>query len=137
MNKQMRFALGALALAAAAICTPARAQQPQIFWGEDASCAAWSKTANNKAMRAYYEFWVRGFVSGHNFASPRRQVVIGDLPGGEELYDYIDRYCAQNPKSPFVGAAIGLTEQLRTAVPAPKAKAAAPKPAAAAPAPAK
>jgi hypothetical protein len=115
----MKRALIAFLLIAAGSAT--RAQDVTMFWGDDASCAAWTKTAGNKAMRAYYEFWIRGFVSGQNFASPSRQVAVGDLPGGDALYEYIDRYCTQNPKAMFMGAAISMVEQLRKPVTAPKA----------------
>ena len=123
----MKRMIAALALTAATTGAPLHAQDVNIFWGEDASCTAWAKTAGNKQLRAYYEFWIRGFVSGHNFASPSRQVGVGELPGSDALYDYIERYCAQNPKSSFVGAAIALTEQLRKPVAAAKPKASAPK----------
>lgn len=92
---------------------PAQKQQINIFTFEDSSCGAWSKSAGNKLVRAQYLFWVQGFVSGHNFASPARQVRTGALPGSEVLYKYIDAYCKENPSLSFVGAAIALVEELR------------------------
>ena len=105
-----------------------------IFSADNASCAAWSKSAGNKLIRAQYEFWARGFVSGHNYANPSHQIKVGAVPGGDELYQYFDQFCGDNPQQTFVGGAIQLVEQLR----APPAKSApAVKPAAKAAAPAK
>ena len=114
----------------------AQGQQVNIFSFEDASCAAWTKSANNKGLRAQYEFWVRGFVSGHNYANPAQQVKVGALPGSDALYQYLDQYCRDNPTLSFIGGAIRLVEELREPTaplkPAPAKKA----PAKAAPAPA-
>ena len=117
---------------AAAVLAPALAaaqQQINILMFQDSSCAGWSKTANNKVLRAQYEFWIRGFVSGHNYANPARQVPTGKLPGGEQLYAYLDQYCLDNPNSSFVGGAFRLVEQYRVATPSLKSPAPAPAPA--------
>ena len=66
-----------------------------IFSADNAACAAWTKSAGNKLVRQQYEIWARGFVSGHNYANPARQVKVGALPGGEELYQYFDQYFAK------------------------------------------
>ena len=111
----MKALLGTAALLALLLPAAAQAQSRQvnIFWGEDASCSTWSKSAGNKAIRAQYEFWVRGFVSGHNFGNPSLQVKVGAFPGSEALHQYLDQYCRDNPKLSFVGGAIRLVEELR------------------------
>lgn len=91
----------------------AQTQQVNVFSFENTSCSAWSKTEGNKLLRAQYEFWIRGFVSGHNYANPARQVQIGTLPGSEQLYHFLDVYCKDNPSLSFVGGAIRLVEELR------------------------
>ena len=83
-----------------------------IFSAENASCAAWTKSAGNKLVRQQYEMWARGFVSGHNYANPAQQVKVGAFPGGEEFNQYFDQYCRDNPQHTFVAAAIQLVEQL-------------------------
>ncbi len=88
-------------------------QQINIFGFEDASCAAWIKSSGNKGLRAQYEFWVRGFVSGHNYGNPSLQVKVGAFPGSEALYQSLDQYCRDNPNLSFVGGAIHLVEELR------------------------
>jgi len=124
--------MGTAALLAALAPAPghAKGEQVNVFWGEDDSCSAWMKSAGNKAVRAYYDFWMRGFVSGYNFGNPARQIKVGAFPGSNDLYQYLDRYCRDNPKLSFVGGAIELVAQLREAsAPARKEAAkAAPKP---------
>jgi hypothetical protein len=83
-----------------------------IFSGDNATCAAWIKSAGNHPVRQHYEMWVRGFVSGHNYADPARQVKVGAFPGGDDLYQYFDQYCRENPQQSFGGGAIQLVEQL-------------------------
>ncbi len=128
----MKALLGTAALLALLLPAAAQAQSQQIniFWFEDASCSAWMKSSGNKGLRAQYEFWVRGFVSGHNFGNPARQVKVGTFPGSDSLSQYLDQYCRDNPKLSFVGGAIHLVEELRD----PGAES---KPAPARPAPAK
>jgi hypothetical protein len=101
-------------------------QQVNILWFEDASCAAWAKSAGNKAIRAIYEAWIRGFVSGHNYANPSRQVALGKFPDSSSLHQQLDQYCSENPKSSFIGGAIAILETLRapaSTVPAKKSPA--------------
>jgi len=142
----MKTRLAAATLLVTLLPAPAQAQaqrvQVNIFWGhEDASCNAWTKSAGNKAIRAYYDFWVRGFVSGHNYGNPALQVKDGALPGSDALFKYLDDYCRDNPTLSFTGGAIQLVEQLREpaepAKPAPAKRAPAKKePAKAVPVPA-
>jgi len=113
--------IAALLLAAAA-ATAAEPAPPinTIFPADNASCAAWAKSAGNKLIRQQYEMWARGFVSGHNYANPAQQVKVGAFLGGDDLYKYFDQYCRDNPQHTVVAAAIQLVEQL--AAPAPAAK---------------
>ena len=116
----------------------AQNQQINVFWFQDASCSAWNKSAGNKAIRLQYEFWIRGFVSGHNYGNPALQVAVGAFPGSDTLYEYLDQFCRDQPKSSFIGGAMMLVEQLRQPAAAPAKPAAAKKeaPLQAAPAPA-
>ena len=75
----LRVTLISLALSALApLAATAQQQQVNIFSPFDnASCATWGKYAGNRAIRQQYELWILGFVSGHNYASPARQVPTG------------------------------------------------------------
>ena len=118
----LRFTLISLALSALApAAATAQQQQVNIFFPFDnASCATWGKYAGNRAIRQQYEFWILGFVSGHNYANPTRQVPTGKLPVGDQLYAYLDEYCHDNPNSSIVGGAFRLVEQFRETTPAAK-----------------
>ena len=99
------------------------------------------KSADNKAIRSYYDFWVRGFVSGYNYGNPAQQVKDGALPPSDALHQYLDQYCRDNPSLSFTGGAIRLVEDLHEpaapAKPAPAKRAPAKKePAKAVPVPA-
>jgi hypothetical protein len=115
----MKALLGAAALLALSLPASGatQGQQVNVFTFEDVSCAAWDKSGGNKLLRAQYEFWVRGFVSGHNFANPSRQVKIGAFPGSDALYQYLDQFCRDNPSLSFVGGAFRLVEDLREPTP--------------------
>ncbi len=113
----MKSLLGAAALFVLSLpalgAAPGQRVQINIFWGnEDASCSAWVKSADNKAIRAYYDFWVRGFVSGYNYGNPAQQVKDGALPPSDALHKYLDQYCRDNPSLSFTGGAIRLVEEL-------------------------
>ena len=112
MNARPRIAfLIALLLPALAL-----AQEQQIniiFTADSASCSAWLNYAGNKLVRAHYEFWVRGFVSGHNFANPAHQVKLDAFPASDALYRYLDEYCRSNPQRTFVDGTIRLLTTLR------------------------
>ncbi|MDB5811006.1 MAG: hypothetical protein JWN94_3128 [Betaproteobacteria bacterium] len=103
--------------------TTALAAEPQIniiFSAENATCTAWTNSADNKLVRQQYEIWARGFASGYNYATPARQVKVGAFPSGDDLYQYFDQYCSNSPQQSFVAATIQLVEQLANSAPAAK-----------------
>ncbi|MEO7727957.1 MAG: hypothetical protein ABIS45_11945 [Burkholderiales bacterium] len=91
-----------------------------IFSADNATCAAWTKSTGNKAVRQQYEIWARGFVSGHNYANASHQVKVGAFPSGDDLYRYFDQYCRNSPQQSFVAATIQLVEDLADSAPAGK-----------------
>ena len=122
----MKRLLMTAALAAALLPASALAQgQPIniIFTAENASCDAWLKSSSNALVRIHYEFWARGFASGHNFANPAHQVKVGSFPESEALYRYVDRFCKDHPQKTFVDGIMQLVLELRDARPAKKPQA--------------
>ncbi len=119
--------LSLIILAAPAQAADSSPQINIIFSGENASCDAWMKSANNKLVRGQYEIWARGFASGYNFANPLEQVKVGAFPSGDNLAKYFDQYCRDNPQQTFVAGAIQLIAQLsesgKPVKPAPRAPA--------------
>ncbi len=112
----MKTLLGTTAYLVLLLPATAMAQSQQIniiFTAENASCSAWIKSADNRLIRAQYEFWARGFVSGHNFANPAHQIKLGAFPASDALYRYLDQYCRDNPQNSFVDGMIQLIRSLR------------------------
>jgi hypothetical protein len=94
-----------------------------VFSFADTSCDAWDRSRGDEPLRTIYGAWFRGFVSGYNFGNSANQVALERLPEPAALARYIDQYCRENPKSPFIGAGIPLVQELREfrlAVPPPK-----------------
>ena len=122
----MKVFLAALffALAAPQPVQAAQTQEVHVFTFEDSSCSLWMKSSQNNLIRGLYVSWIQGFVSGHNYATPERQVKTGKLPTGEVLFRYLDAYCKDNPSLSFVGAALALVQDLREPVAPSKAPAA-------------
>ncbi|MEO8441943.1 MAG: hypothetical protein ABI547_05610 [Betaproteobacteria bacterium] len=120
--------LAATIFASAPACAAEREPQINIiFSAENATCIAWTKSAGNKFLRSQaYEVWARGFVSGYNYSTPRRQVKAEAFPSGEDFNQYFDQFCRDHPRQSFVAGAIQLVEQLAeanaTAKPAPLRK---------------
>jgi hypothetical protein len=86
--------------------TPASAQNVLGF--DDMSCAAWTVAKADPDQRAAQIAWMRGFLSGHNYALPRQQVSA--ISSGT-IENYINRYCASNPKGSFADGAMRLSDQ--------------------------
>lgn len=76
---------------------------------DDMSCAAWSKSKDDPEQRAAYVVWVRGFLSGHNYALPNQQVASFSS-GSLELK--LNQYCSRNPTGQLSDAAMRLSDEL-------------------------
>jgi len=109
-----RLILAAAILAGAPACAAEREPQINIFFSaENATCTAWTKSAGNKILRLQaYELWARGFVSGYNYATPRRQVKSAAFPSEDDFNQYFDQFCRDHPQQSFVAGVIQLVEQL-------------------------
>ncbi|HEX4986168.1 MAG TPA: hypothetical protein VFV71_08890 [Burkholderiales bacterium] len=103
----------ALGMAAPAAALAQGAPDIATFAFDDVSCAAWVRSFDDRLLRLQYGIWFRGFVSGYNFGNPGNQVRLDRLPDPAGLADFVDRYCRENPKASFIGAAIPLVHELR------------------------
>lgn len=92
------------------------AQEPPeftVFTFGDTSCTAWTKSQSDDAMRAQFQAWFRGFVSGYNFGNSANQVRSGTMPSPADIALYVDKYCRDNPKLAFIGAVTPLIQEIR------------------------
>jgi hypothetical protein len=124
-NRVMKcFCAGMLMLCGAFV--PAFAQEPpdvNVFSFADTSCAEWARSKGDRSLRTIYGVWFRGFVSGYNFGNSANQVALDKMPDPASVELYVDKYCSENPKLPFIAAAILLIQEIREfrpGTPAPK-----------------
>lgn len=102
--------LSALALLLAALSAVNAAAVPVKMLGfDDMSCQAWKKSKEDTEQRTLYVFWIRGLLSGHNYANQSQQVSV---ISSATVALYVDRYCADKPQGQFSDAALRLSDQL-------------------------
>ena len=80
----------------------------KIVGFEDMSCRAWSASKEDAEQRALYVAWVRGVLSGHNYANQSQQVSA--ISNGT-VEQYVQRYCTEKPLGQFSEAAFRLSDQ--------------------------
>lgn len=80
---------------------------------QDTSCGAWVGSQNSVSGRAQYSSWFRGFVSGYNYGNPANQVLFEKMPNPETFALYVDKYCRENPLSPFTSAVYKFVKETR------------------------
>jgi hypothetical protein len=103
-----------LLIAVGLLSIGARAQTLVAVMGfQEDSCDAWMASIDNEGERAQYRYWIRGFVSGHNFANSEHQVRVQRMPDNVVLTSYLDKFCTEHPRLPFTTAAFRLVQELR------------------------
>lgn len=86
----------------------AQAAPQNILGFDDMSCAAWSKSKSDPDQRAAYIVWIRGFLSGHNYALPGQQV--STISSGT-IEVNINNYCSTTPAGNISDGAMRLSDQ--------------------------
>ena len=107
MNRRKLIRL-MMAAGAGLVIASATAAPLNLLGFDDMSCAAWNKSKDDADQRAAYIVWVRGFLSGHNYASPSQQV--SSISSGT-VEVQINRYCSRNPAGQFSDAAMRLSDE--------------------------
>ena len=72
------------------------------------SCTDWLGSDGNPDVRALYIAWVRGVVTGYNYANPGDQVLPGRMPSDFGLSIFIDNFCHSRGATSVAGAAFAL-----------------------------
>ncbi|EXI67889.1 MAG: hypothetical protein AW08_01493 [Candidatus Accumulibacter adjunctus] len=95
----------------AALATPnAHAALPlKIVGFDDMSCRAWVASRNDAEQRAVYVAWIRGVLTGHNYANPGQQV---SAISSNTVEQHVDRHCSEKPQGSFSDAALRLSDRL-------------------------
>ena len=98
-----------LLLAALATSHAGAAEIPvKMLAFDDMSCRAWTASKADAEERALYVAWIRGVLTGHNYAN-RSQQVSAISSGTVEKQ--VTRYCNDNPRGDFSDAAFRLSDQ--------------------------
>ncbi|MCL2657171.1 MAG: hypothetical protein FWD62_07055 [Betaproteobacteria bacterium] len=80
----------------------------KVLGFDDMSCQAWAQSKDDTEIRARYIAWVRGFLSGHNYARPAQQV--SEISNGT-VEMFVTRYCNEKPRDTFSAAAQRMSDQ--------------------------
>lgn len=95
-------------LLAMLIATGAEAAPVKIVGFDDMSCRAWTESREDAGQRAAYLAWIRGLLTGHNYANQQQQV---SAVSSGTVENYIDRYCVEKPGGDFGEAAMRMTDR--------------------------
>ena len=87
----MLFAL--LLLSVSATAAPLK-----IVGFDDMSCRAWLQSKDDAVLRNSHLAWIRGVLTGHNYANQSQQVSA--ISTGT-VQNFVDRYCAEKPLGPW------------------------------------
>lgn len=85
----------------------AQAAPLNILGVEDLSCVAWVKSKESPDQRALYVVWMRGVLTGHNYALQSQQV--SSISSGT-IESYVNGYCAKNPNGLVSDAVFRLSD---------------------------
>jgi hypothetical protein len=88
--------------------TAAAAGTLRIVGFDDMSCRAWTASKDDAEQRAAFVAWVRGVLTGHNYALRGQQVSVVSAGTVE---NFVNRYCTQNPQGQFSDAALRMADQ--------------------------
>lgn len=86
----------------------ALASSVKVVGFDDMSCREWVRSREEADQRKLYVVWIRGFLSGHNYANPKTPVSA--ISGGT-IEQYVTRYCVDKPLGDFGDAAQRLSDQ--------------------------
>jgi hypothetical protein len=102
-HKSLLFLLLALFITSAAM-----AAQVKFVGLDDMSCRNWIRSKEDSDQRKIQLAWVRGVLTGHNYANQKQQV--SNISNGT-VENFVDRYCSDNPQGEFSDAALRMSDK--------------------------
>ena len=99
--------LCALILASLVGAAQAQTATLNILGLEDMSCKAWQEGAKDEALRAQQMAWLRGLLTGHNYAHPKEQVSV--VSNGT-IENFITRFCKDNPQGNYTDGGLRMSD---------------------------
>ena len=95
-------------LACAGTAAAAGAGTLRIVGFDDMSCRAWMQSKDDAELRNSHLAWIRGVLTGHNYANQSQQVSA--ISTGT-VQNFVDRYCAEKPLGEFSEAALRMADR--------------------------
>ena len=95
-------------LFAVLVATSAIAAPIKTVGFDDMSCRAWVKSKDDGEQRKVYLAWIRGVLTGHNYANQSQQV--SSMSTGT-VENFVDRYCVEKPLGEFSDAALRMSDK--------------------------
>ena len=102
-----KFLVPFLLIGALAPMSQPSASSLKLLELDDMSCSAWKKQADPELRKAYVQ-WVRGFLSGHNYANQSKQVA--EVSSGT-VAAFVDRYCSEHSAATVAEAAMRMSDR--------------------------
>lgn len=107
MSRKMVLLSGFILLAV--LASPGAGALPlKVLGFDDMTCRAWSASKDDAEQRKIYLAWIRGAVTGHNYANPGQQV---SAMSSGTVENFIDRYCVEKPGDDFGSAALRMMDK--------------------------
>lgn len=79
----------------------------KVLGFDDMSCRAWVQSKEDVEQRKVHLTWIRGVLTGHNYANQRQQVSV--MSNGT-IENFVNRYCAEKPLGEFSDAALRMSD---------------------------
>ena len=103
MSRKVLLLMFAALIASGAVAAPVK-----TVGFDDMSCRAWVKSKDDGEQRKIYLAWIRGVLTGHNYANQSQQV--SSISTGT-VENFIDRYCVEKPAGEFSEAALRMSDK--------------------------
>lgn len=108
MSKSVPLGCRVLLFASLIATGTALAAPVKIVGFDDMSCRAWVKSKDDGEQRSIYLAWLRGVLSGHNYANQSQQV---SSMSSATVENFVDRYCVEKPLGDFSDAALRMSDK--------------------------
>ena len=103
MSRKVLLLMFAALIASGAVAAPVK-----TVGFDDMSCRAWVKSKDDGEQRKIYLAWIRGVLTGHNYANQSQQV--SSVSTGT-VENFVDRYCVEKPLGEFSDAALRMSDK--------------------------
>lgn len=80
----------------------------KIVGFDDMSCRAWVQSKDDAEVHGSHLAWIRGFLTGHNYANQSQQV---SAMSTGTVQNFVDRFCTENPLGEFSEAAFRMADK--------------------------